>query len=184
MRKPQQNERKEVLAELARLADKLAAGRIERGAVCDLLAGPESARHPLQRWFSEARRDPAGRALASDLEEVLLLLVRAAGYPQSAPRDSQAVRTDGARLAVLVERLTKTTEGPISRDEANIRARAYLAEHATKRRVSTRELAEAIGCAVGLVPKLPVWIAYQEGLKAHAPAAAPRAVSLDRGGLV
>ena len=80
-----------------------------------------------------------------------------------------------------MERLTKTTEGPISRDEANIRARAYLAEHATKRRVSTRELAEAIGCAVGLVPKLPVWIAYQEGLKAHAPAAAPRAVSLTEG---
>jgi len=46
-----------------------------------------------------------------------------------------------------------------SREEANINARAYLRDHAD---ATARQLAEGIGCALGLVSKLAAWKAVQE----------------------
>lgn len=65
----------------------------------------------------------------------------------------------------------------MSRDEANVAAREYLQKHARNRKVTVRELAEAIGCSQGLVSRLPAWRAYRKGLTQDKPPA-PRAESL------
>lgn len=71
----------------------------------------------------------------------------------------------------------QTRGNRITKDEANVAARDYLAVHAKKRLVTAEELRKAIGCSKGLVSSLPVWKAYQEQLKKNKPSA-PRAVSL------
>jgi hypothetical protein len=46
-----------------------------------------------------------------------------------------------------------------TKDEANIKARAYLREHPDAK---ARELKEGIGCSLGLVSGLPAWKAVRE----------------------
>jgi hypothetical protein len=47
----------------------------------------------------------------------------------------------------------------ISRDEANVKARAYLRAHP---KATARELAAGIGCSTGLISKLTAWKAVKE----------------------
>jgi len=75
----------------------------------------------------------------------------------------------------------RRAEGPARRTrsmpqkEANLKARDYLQDHP---QATARELASAIGCAVGMVPRLPAWRAVQEELAKGRKPKAPGAVAL------
>ena len=66
----------------------------------------------------------------------------------------------------------------VSRDEYNARARLYLSRHPS--RDSQRTIAKAIGCAPGLVGRLPAYIAHREGKRWNAERNGPAA----NGGLI
>lgn len=93
--------------------------------------------------------------------------------------ESEAPPKGGPAVPVAELSTPKRAKG-ISKDEANVRARVYLKEHAKDHHVTKRELAKGIGCSEGLVFKLPSWQAYQEELRKQDPPA-PRAVSLTDG---
>lgn len=79
---------------------------------------------------------------------------------------NQSARGDAAGLAKR-----------ISRTEANIRAREYLAK---KPNATARDLAEGLGCSLGLVAKLPAWKAVVGERKAGRKPKTPRAFSLTK----
>jgi hypothetical protein len=75
-----------------------------------------------------------------------------------------------------------TRRSGMSLDEANVTAREYLEKNAHREQdhdpVSSRELAKAIGCALGTVPKLPIWKALMEQRRKRQKGKAPKAVAL------
>ena len=62
----------------------------------------------------------------------------------------------------------------LTKNEANVKAREYLRKHP---KAKARELANGIGCSVGLVPELTAWKAVQEERKKRQQKA-PKAVTL------
>ena len=84
--------------------------------------------------------------------------------PQNAQSDGNVHGAVGPRLNQL--RVTK--------NEANVKAREYLRKHP---KAKARELANGIGCSVGLVPELTAWKAVQEERKKRQQKA-PKAVAL------
>lgn len=78
-----------------------------------------------------------------------------------------------------------TRQPALSLEEANVKARDYLQKNAHREQdddpVSSRELANAIGCALGRVPKLPIWKALMEKRKKQQKGSAPKAVALSEG---
>ena len=73
----------------------------------------------------------------------------------------------------LKERQRKSVGSP--KDELNIRAREFLKKHPNAK---ARQLAKGIGCALGMVSKLPAWKAVQERRQKERGPKCPRAVEL------
>jgi hypothetical protein len=70
---------------------------------------------------------------------------------------------------------TYLTNKTASKDESNIRAREFLKKHP---KATTRQLAKGIGCALGIISKLPAWRAVQERRQKERGPKRPRAVGL------
>jgi hypothetical protein len=93
---------------------------------------------------------------------------------------SQWARKKNALIARQAEELQHLKDRPRKgvgspKEELNIRAREFLKKHPN---ATAREVHRGIGCALGIVPKLPAWRAVQERRQKERKPTAPRAVSL------
>lgn len=88
-------------------------------------------------------------------------------------RKDALIARQAEKLEKLEDSLRKNVGMP--RNELNIRAREFLKKNP---KATARQLAGGIGCALGIVPKLPVWRAVQERRQKERRPPAPRAVSL------
>ena len=81
---------------------------------------------------------------------------------KSQPRPSNFAPTETDNAKPPTEQGHLKEGSRITKEEANIRARAALKNPKLR---TVRKLAKAIGCSPSLVPKLPAWRAYQEKLE-------------------
>ncbi len=134
--------------------------------------------------------EPRCRALVRKLGELDLNREAAALHeaieqgPERALAVVEAIREISAAVRGNDPEQAKVEGGPtakITREEANLRAREALKNRPPrgKKRWTQRTLAKAVGCADGMVSRLPAWQAYaaDRGLTRREPAA-PKAVSL------
>ena len=111
-----------------------------------------------------------------------------AGYFRVVGPDGAVVPLDAENRAMLIQTLrnaiaesqalpveqSSPAKPKLRRAEANVKARDYLKDNPE---ATAREVAEGIGCSLGMVPKLPAWKAvYEQRVKGRQPK--PRTVSL------
>jgi hypothetical protein len=109
----------------------------------------------LARCMKKAAKTPA--LLASILKAIRelpdrLFTPQTEGLPPSQPTASQVSESVGVVGSAVIARDRESK--PIPEDEANLLVRKYLEQHPE---ATARQVAQAVGIALGRVPKLPAW---------------------------